>query len=48
MSVAESTEIFLPIFHGCLIAFLGFVFFICLKFLFKKGPPEAAGKSFYT
>ena len=40
--VAESTEIFLPIFHlGCFIAADGFINFNFLLLIFKKGPPDA-------
>jgi hypothetical protein len=43
---AESTEIFLPIFHlGCLVASAGLTVFKFI-FLLKKGPPEAVKNIF--
>ena len=47
ISVAESTEIFFPIFQfGCCTAFDGLTIFNFFLFKFKNGPPDAVIKIF--
>ena len=48
INVAESIEIFFPIFHlGCFKALVGLILFISFLVKFRKGPPDAVKKLFY-